>query len=535
MTQAPAANRSTASSLRLHGWLVLAVLGMLVLFAVLTWFFWLPSWIQTPRTSIGTITKRRLDGTLLIAINGLVLYGLYAVGALFLWRMPTTTSHHLTVWTGAIAACAILLWSYPVTSTDIFDYFFRSRMSLVYDANPYINLPNQYKNDQFLRYIGWPNAPSAYGPLWEYLSALLIWTTGSSLLASVVGYKLISAVTHLACGALIAKLIEVQQLKTLGAYLWLLNPLVLWELVAIGHNDGLMVLALLLALLAVRSNLHWLAILVLTAGALVKFLPAIFLPLVVLDWMRHQSTWRERTLRCIAALMIVALPTIFLYAPFWDLPVTWSQLGLQDKFAAIWKGRSTTLRNLAVREGFLNASPLAVISYILQTPPSVSTINNLLRTFGLPLADKADVRSVISSLGTMLLAGGLLWQAWHVWFRRRPLQAAFLGLLFWYVLGSSQWFQPWYIVWIVAIAAVRPNKREWQWLTVWALMAQSSYLLQYIVLPNWKLSGQTLEAQALYLVVIYALPALVWLGTWYTTRRQHGDPEQRQPNFAVVP
>jgi hypothetical protein len=479
MIEAPAPDETATSSSRTFRWLILIVLGMVVLYAVLTWLFWLPSFIQTPRASIGTITKRQLDGTLLIAMNGFVLYALYAVGAVILWRASILAKHRLIVWVGAIGVCAILLWSYPVTSTDIFDYFFRSRMFLVYDANPYLNLPNQYKGDQFLRYIGWPNAPSAYGPLWEYLSALLVWAAGSSLLTSVLLYKLLSAVTHLVCGALIETLIEARSLKTLGAYLWLLNPLALWELVAVGHNDGLMVLALLLALLAVRSNLHWLAILALTGGALVKFLPAIFLPLVVLDWMRQQPTWRERSLRGLGAFLLVALPTMVLYAPYWDLPATWSQLGVADKLAAVWNGRNTTLRNLA--------------------------------------------------------AVGLGWQAWHVWFRRRPLAAAFLGLLLWYVLGSSQWFQPWYILWILAIATLRPMFSQWQWLTVWALMAQASYLLQYIVLPNWKLSGQTLEAQALYLVLIYVLPAVVWLVNWKRDRHKRPGHKRPQPQVAAVP
>jgi hypothetical protein len=251
--------------------------------------------------------------------------------------------------------------------------------------------------------------------------------------------------------------------------------------------------------------------------------------------MRQQPTWRGRISQAVSALLIAAVPTMFLYAPFWDLPATWNQLQLHDKLIAVWNGRNTTLRNLAVREGFLNASPLAVVSYLLQAPPSVSTINALLRPLALPLADKTDVRGVISSLGTLLLVVGLVWQAWHVWFRRRSLQAAFLGLLLWYVLASSQWFQPWYILWIAAIAVLRPAYVQWQWLTTWALMAQASYLLQYIVLPTWKLSGQTLAAQALYLVAIYALPAVVWLVSWNTARRNRSGQEQHQPHFAAIP
>jgi hypothetical protein len=92
--------------------------------------------------------------------------------------------------------------------------------------------------------------------------------------------------------------------------------------------------------------------------------------------------------------------------------------------------------------------------------------------------------------------------------------------LLWYVLASSQWFQPWYIVWIFAIFVLRPAYGTWRWLTAWAMMAQASYLLQYIVLPALKLSGQTLAAQVLYVLVIYTLPLALWLWTTYWRRNE---------------
>jgi hypothetical protein len=497
----------------------LILLGMVVLYAALTSLFLLPAFLPKARVTIGTVTNRTVLGTALLAITGIALYALYIGGALFLWRRALPRRAMALIWLGAILASGLLLWAYPVTSTDLFDYLFRSRMAVVYQANPYIALPNQFKNDPFFPYLGWPNAPSAYGPLWENLSWLLVWFGGDSLLGNILLYKMVAIVAHLLSGAVICVMVRDSRRKVVAAFLWLWSPLALWEFAAIGHNDGLLVLALLLALWAVKHDRHWAAVLALTGGALFKFLPVIFLPLVVLHWMRRQLTWRKRGAVFGLALLFFFVPLIVLYAPYWDLPATFAQLDLDGKLNAIWQGRVKTLRNLVVREGFLNASPLAVISYLLREPQSLALINTLLGGLGLLRANADDVRSVVSSIGSGLLGIGLLWQCWHVWYRQREIQPAFFGLLLWYLLGSSQWFQPWYILWVLAIFALRPTRQTFGWLTAWMMMAQSSYLLQYIILPNLHVNGQSLQAQVYYLLLIYLVPLVVWLIGW---RARHG-------------
>lgn len=498
---------------RLNAWLGSILLSTLALYGLLTWLGWLPAWIARGRVSIGTLTDRRTEGLVLLALIGVALYTLYAAGALLILRFGSSRHINALVWAGAIAASGVLLWSYPVTSTDVFDYFFRSRMAIEYGANPYLQLPRAFPDDPFLRYVGWPNAPSAYGPLWELISVALLTLGGGSLQNAILLYKALAIVTHLLCGWLIQQLIPDPQHKTLGAYLWLLSPLALWELAAIGHNDGLIVLALLAAIWAARADRHWLAVLALVAGALFKFLPAIFIPLIVLRWLRRQASWRRRGAVLAAAVALCALPTIAFYAPYWDVPANLAALPFADQIAAVWQGRATTLRNFAVREGFLHAAPLALLSYALQTDNAVAAINSLVLSLGLAPIDKLFVRSMISSLGTLLLAVGLLWQCWRVWFRNRDLPRAIGGLLLWYILAGSQWFQPWYLLWLLGIWALQPRRPALAWLTVWAMMAQASYLLQFIVLPNLKISGQTLQAQQLYLALIFGAPLLLWVWT----------------------
>lgn len=516
---APGSQRSPAM-LRL----VLILGGMLALYIVLTGQFWLPALVERSRVTIGTLTNRSFSGASQFVLAGITLHALYVVGALLLWHASEQRALQRLVWLGAILTTLVLLWAYPVTSTDLFDYIFRARMTVNHDANPYLVLPNEFKTDPLYRYIGWPNAPSAYGPLWEAVSRLLAWLGGSALLPTVLLYKALAAAAFLLCGATIQAIARGPQTKLLGSYIWLWNPLAVWEFAAIGHNDGFLILALLLALYAAQHQRFGLAVLALVGGALFKFLPVIFIPLVVLAWLRavEDGAWLRRGQIVVQTGLLCLLPTALLYTAYWDLPTNFAQLGIADQLTAIWQGRTTTLRNVAVREGFLNASPLAVLSYQLQSSASLAQINAIGRALGWPAAGSGDVRAAVSTFGSLLLASGILWQSWQVWYRRRPLQAAFFGLMLWYVVGSSQWFQPWYVLWVLGLFALQPTRASFGWLTAWALMAQASYLLQYIVLPNLKLSGQTLQAQIYYLLLIYPLPLLVWLLVRYWPLHRSG-------------
>jgi hypothetical protein len=487
------------------------LLGMVLVYAILLWFFPLPNLITTARLNIGTATDRSISGAALLALAGLILYSLYTYGAVLVWRFPTMPYLSQLLWIGACSMSLMLAWAYPVTSTDVFDYIFRAHMSINYGANPYLDLPNQFKDDPFFRYVGWPNAPSAYGPLWELTSQALVSIGGSSLLSNVILFKIAAISSFLLCGFVISRLVQSSQLRLVSLYVWLWSPLALWEFAAVGHNDGLMILSLLLALWAVRSNRHWLGVLALTAGTLVKFLPAIFLPLLMLHWMRAQSSWPARVRVSILTFALFVLPTAVVYAPFWDVPPTFERLTSADQLTVIWAGRATTLRNIMVREAFLNASPLAVLSYILRTPQVLQSINNMLASVGYPIVEGNDLRRTVNTFGTILLAAGILWQSWHVWYKNRALHIAFFGMLLWYIIAGSQWFQPWYVLWLLAIYALWPAQSGFVWLTLWAITAQLSYLLQYTFLPNWGIPGQSLGAQAIYLLLIYPLPLLAYL------------------------
>ena len=99
---------------------------------------------------------------------------------------------------GAIAALyAIVLLAPPLISTDIFSYQSYSRMGAVYGVSPYLNGPHGIAQDPLFYYVGakWAYMPSVYGPVFTTLSYLF---APLSIVASVLAYKLIAAVSALA-------------------------------------------------------------------------------------------------------------------------------------------------------------------------------------------------------------------------------------------------------------------------------------------------------------------------------------------------
>ena len=152
---------------------------------------------------------------------------------------------------GAIAALyAIVLLAPPLISTDIFSYQSYSRMGAVYGVSPYLNGPHGIAQDPLFQYVGakWAYMPSVYGPVFTTLSYLF---APLSIVASVLAYKLIAAVSALAIVAMVWNLARRRGVDPVrAAALVGLNPLLALYGVGGGHNDLLMLVPVVGAIYA---------------------------------------------------------------------------------------------------------------------------------------------------------------------------------------------------------------------------------------------------------------------------------------------
>ncbi|MFE9428537.1 polyprenol phosphomannose-dependent alpha 1,6 mannosyltransferase MptB [Kitasatospora sp. NPDC006697] len=129
----------------------------------------------------------------------------------------------------------------------------------------------------------WQHTPAPYGPLFLLLADLVARVAGHALSAGVLLLRLVALGGLALLAVVLPRLARACGVPPAAAlWLGLLNPLVLFHLVAGAHNDALL-LALLVSGLLLRRRPLWAAVLV-TLAALIKLPAALGLVAVVVLW-----------------------------------------------------------------------------------------------------------------------------------------------------------------------------------------------------------------------------------------------------------
>lgn len=243
---------------------------------------WLAGVFGDSGVHLGTVALVFLLGAMFIA---------YAVAATRAERLSTRAV------LGTVAALhALVLLAPPLFSTDVFSYQAYARMFTVYGANPYTHGPHAIALDPVYPFIGakWVTIPTAYGPLFTALSALL---APLSIAAGVLAYKGIAAMASLAIIALVWNTARMRGLDPVKAVALVgLNPLLVLYGVGGGHNDLLMLAAMLAGLsllLQRRDRLGGAAIVV---AAAVKLTGLLLGPFALAGLGRHSARRRRELL-----------------------------------------------------------------------------------------------------------------------------------------------------------------------------------------------------------------------------------------------
>ena len=441
-------------------------------------------------------------------------------------------------------------------SNDLFSYIFNGRIMTVYGANPYLAVPARYPQDPLLPLVDWREVPNFYGPLWTLIGAELTRLGGDELGLTLLLFRLVPAAAAIAAGFLIWWTLRCWQPRqaALGAALWAWNPLVVLESGVSGHNDALLALLLVVAAWGLVRRRAVLGLLALTAAALVKYSAAVLGPLYLVVLLRRAPNAAARW-RVMLGMLAAAGLAAACFWPFWggggELAVSAlvssparylnSPAELFYRQARLWLGDDSQLivERMEFRPWWAAAQrPLQLFLERAEIPigqveedqvvlainrsdgrwqrvfdPASRTTGyvalSALRTTVRPRSLDADpevasyetgptggavaarVNAAIRLLGWLVVAAigtALLWRAAtpdHLlsgWL-------ALLTLVYWFV---ATWFFPWYLIWALAIAALRPRGP-----LVWALVVWSAAVLTYYGLV-------TLEGD----------PALGWLYRW---------------------
>ena len=194
----------------------------------------------------------------------------------------------LECWRGSIAARTVIVLAiaYHVVllllpllfSRDVYSYAYYGRIAATYDANPYVATPIEYPSDPLAAFVGpkWVDTPAVYGPLWTQASAVVVRIV-DSVEAQVAVFRIVAITASLATVFVVARTVRGArpEREAFAAALVGLNPVVLFQSAASGHNDLLVALAIAAALALVFSGRELWATVFLALGALVKATAAV--------------------------------------------------------------------------------------------------------------------------------------------------------------------------------------------------------------------------------------------------------------------
>lgn len=386
------------------------------------WHYSLIEWWATPQLTIAKISQHDPRAAAAYVIAFAALFLLYALACRVARGQPRAAAWRVVI-VGALAFNAILLLLYPVDAADIFDNIVHGRMTALYGANPFYQSAIDFTQDRFFSYAAWDYYPTAYGPGWELLAAGAAKVAGDGVIANVLTFKMISVLAYAGTAALIALTLRkhAPARALYGVVLFAWNPLVLYVTAGNGHNDTVMVLFIALGLALLTARRFTLAAAALTLGATIKFIPALLLPLAMLAGLKAARTWRTRAIFLIATLAVCAVIAAGLYAPFW---------------------RGGDILGVKRRSDLFTTSLPTLVEITLQ--PGL----------GKSLSEFVTVRLVAVLLGAWIVR-----QMRKVWRDASPnaVAAAGASILLFYLLAACLWFQAWYAVWTLALAALLPD------------------------------------------------------------------------------
>ncbi len=171
----------------------------------------------------------------------------------------------------------IVFFSYPVLSTDIFDYILEDRIVNVYHQNIWVTAPAAYPKDPFYQLASWQTTVNPYGPVNQFFYTLAGLAGGNSLLLSVITHKLVAII--FAAGFLILLFQTLSRFfpdrVEQGLVLVGWNPLFVWELAGSAHNDIIMLFCLLAGLYFYLGKKYLWAGLLLGAAVQAKFIAVV--------------------------------------------------------------------------------------------------------------------------------------------------------------------------------------------------------------------------------------------------------------------
>lgn len=377
-------------------------------------------------------------------------------------RRPTLSRRQVWGATGAVLLVAVIVP--PQSSRDLWSYAVYGRAVSVYHESPYTHVPREHPRDVAVRHSNpvWGGTASVYGPVFTAVSAAGTAVAGNSPLRIRLFFQLLAA----ACVCAILVLLERWGAPP-GALAFVgLNPLIAASIVNNGHNDLLVGVAVLAAVVMARERRGAAVGALMALGCLVK----------------------------VAALV-----------PFGAV-VVW--LWFRDRVAAVWAavaGGAVFVVGYLAGGGRAALAPLGKASNLISENSWWDALSDVRRSAGEPSRPLIWV-----TVAVVLVVVSLGWQ-------RRTDPVAVTGATVLAYILAAPYVLPWYVGWILPVLAL-----TWRSRLTWVAMTYSTLaLISYSKRPSMApLVGTVLEHTRGALLPIVEVLALVGLIVVAWRRRQ---------------
>lgn len=200
----------------------------------------------------------------------------------------------------AVAGHVVVITLPLLISRDVYSYIAYGAIAGVHHANPYVQTPADFPHDAVTMLVGpkWLSTPAVYGPLFTGFASVVV-RMFHGLVAQIAVFRWVAALASLGTVALIGVTSRrvAPERAAFAVAAFGMNPVVLFQSVASGHNDLFIALAVAGGLACVVARRNLLAVAVLAMGAVVKA-PAALPLLLLVVWCvaRAPAGRRIRTL-----------------------------------------------------------------------------------------------------------------------------------------------------------------------------------------------------------------------------------------------
>jgi hypothetical protein len=370
-------------------------------------------------------------------------------GAPSSWRRPIL---------GALALHVLAALALPLVSNDVFSNIHYGHLEVYQGIDAYTATPEELLAGAYQPWVGdrWRTAVCVYGPPLLWISDLAAWIAGpQNLYGAMFAFKALMLIV----GASMVWLawLYARELPNGGERLfvfWFLaaNPVWLIEISGQAHNDGVMVVLMVGAVIAHKRG-RWLACAALLGlGICTKYIAAVpFAFLLLWELWLGERPLAGRLGRVGAQLLVA---TTALVAPY----------------LISWRGWAMIVRPLADLTGLRIAYSFLRLLY-----------------YSFYLSGQRAMRTAFTWGSRVLWVA--LGSLTFVWLRRWPQRrgdsdvpiATALRFLLLHTLLLNSHFLPWYLTWLLPLLLCEPDRQWWIVVLIYGFFSLFHYALDIIV------------------------------------------------------